>query len=51
MILPFTAEHFNKNNHCNQGGIIFWLRGSLQDVPDILPKIALIKIMMMKKMV
>ena len=27
----------------SQGGIIFWLRGSLQDVPDISPEIALMK--------
>ena len=26
-----------------QGGIIFWLRGSLRDVPDISPEIAFIK--------
>ena len=33
----------SKDEQTKQGAIIFWLRGILQDLPDILPEIAFIK--------
>ena len=39
----FISNTFGLYFRLIQGGIIFWLRGNLRDVPDILPETALIK--------